>query len=92
MFFFSEAPAYFSSSNQNLFPAPGEADPKSDTALIGYIINSGSNNTGTNLTPPPYCLQRLSQGLTWDQGFPQSNNPGGLMFLTFDPGLMASAR
>jgi prepilin-type N-terminal cleavage/methylation domain-containing protein len=85
MFFFSNAPAYFSSSNDGLFPASPAMDPKSDTALIGYCINSGSNNIGGTVPPAPYFLQRLSKGLTWDQGYPEEESPGGLMFLTFPP-------
>jgi prepilin-type N-terminal cleavage/methylation domain-containing protein len=86
MFFFSNAPAFFSSSNAELFPSDSAIDPKSDIALIGYCINTGSNNTGnTSVTPPPYCLQRLSKGLTWDQAYPSQGAPGGPMFLTFPP-------
>jgi prepilin-type N-terminal cleavage/methylation domain-containing protein len=83
MFFYSQAPAFFSSSNSNLFPAVGTIDPKSPMALVGYCINTGFNNSGSNVTPPPYCLQRLSKGLTWDQSVP--NGPGGIMFMTFNP-------
>ena len=89
MYFFSNAPAFFSSSNSALFPSSSTIDPKSDMALIGYCVNSGSNNTGNIVPPPYYCLQRLSKGLTWDQGYPlqQQNSPapGGVMFLTFPP-------
>jgi hypothetical protein len=83
MFFYSDAPAYFSSSNSELFPTSTAVDPKSNIALIGYCINTGSNNIGGDTTPQPYFLQRLSKGLTWDQGYPIQNSPGGLTFLTF---------
>jgi hypothetical protein len=87
MFFYSEAPALFSSSNTALYPDTNtsSADPKSCVALVGYVINTGSNNTDSNIAPPPYCLQRLSKGLTWDSSFPP-DGPGGISFLTFVPG------
>jgi hypothetical protein len=87
MFFYSEAPAYYNPSTTGLFPTSG-SDPKSSVALIGYCINTGSNgswNTGTTPAPPAWCLQRLSKGLTWDGQFPASG-PGGVLFLTFQPG------
>jgi hypothetical protein len=91
MFFFSEAPAYFDTTKTGLFPAPGgEPDPKSSVSLIGYSIYTGLSDAGSAGTatgavaPPPYCLQRLSKGLTWDAQYPASG-PGGLMFLTFNP-------
>jgi hypothetical protein len=85
MFFYSQAPAYFSSSDTELFPAAGatQSDPKSPIALVGYCINTGSNNSGANVTPPPYCLQRLSKGLTWGGEYPAQDGPGGMTFLTF---------
>jgi prepilin-type N-terminal cleavage/methylation domain-containing protein len=86
MFFFSDAPAYFSSSNDELFPTAPTVDPKSSVALIGYCINTGSNNTGGDVPPAnPYFLQRLSKGLAWDQGYPLQGSPGGQTFLTFPP-------
>jgi hypothetical protein len=93
MFFYSEAPAYFNSETTGLFPAPGggQPDPKSSVALIGYSISTGLSDAGTAgtgggaIAPPPYCLQRLSKGLTWDGQYP-SNSPGGILFLTFNPG------
>jgi prepilin-type N-terminal cleavage/methylation domain-containing protein len=79
MFFYSAAPAFYTGST-----AP---DPKCSLALIGYCINStGSNNTGATVPPPYYCLQRLSKGLVWDSQYPaESQNPGGIMSLTFNP-------
>ena len=88
MFFFSEAPGYFDTTNSSLFPSAGgnSTDPRSSVSLIGYCINTGSNNSGTALTPPAYCLQRLSKGLAWDAQSPATGNPGGVFFLTFAPG------
>lgn len=50
-------------------------------ALIGYMVNPGSNNSG-GIVPPPYCLQRLGKGLIWDSQAAGSSL-GGLAFLTF---------
>jgi hypothetical protein len=87
MFFYSEAPAYYPTTNPLLFPAASTGtDPKSSLALIGYYVNPGINNTGAPVAPPAYCLQRLARGLTWDAQVP-SNSPGGISFLTFQPGL-----
>ena len=92
MFFYSQAPALFDTSNDRLYPPAGvtQADPKSDYGLIGFCINTGSNNTGSLVPPTPYCLERLSKGLTWDAQYPSLTGPGGLMFLTFNPGYQSS--
>jgi prepilin-type N-terminal cleavage/methylation domain-containing protein len=84
MFFYSEAPAYFDTGNHALFPSGGtEANPKSDVALIGYIIDTSTNNNTSSATTA-YRLERLSMGLTWDQGYP-GNNTAGINFLVFSP-------
>jgi prepilin-type N-terminal cleavage/methylation domain-containing protein len=85
MFFYSEAPAYVPLTPTSLYPATGP-DPKSSVALVGYCINTGVNNTVTGVTPPAYCLQRLSKGMTWDPGFPAANGLSGIAFLTFPSG------
>ncbi|HEX4083851.1 MAG TPA: hypothetical protein VHY22_02985 [Chthoniobacteraceae bacterium] len=84
MFFYSEAPAYFDTSAAGgLYPASTQPDPKSSVSLIGYAINSGVNNSG-GITPPAYCLQRLSRGLVWDTQNPAvTSPPGAINFLTF---------
>ena len=95
MFFYSEAPAYFSSSISDLYPSATATttDPKSPMSLIGYCVNTGSDNTGTYSTtsyaPPAFCLQRLSKGLTWDSSI--IGGPGGMTFFTFDPNYAPTA-
>lgn len=84
MFFYSEAPAY-SATNATWYPAPGQPDPKSSVALIGYSVNTGNDNTNSGITPPPYCLQRLGKGLTWDA----NNGFGGIAFLTFPSNIIS---
>ena len=82
MFFYSEAPAFVTAS-ATLYPAAGQPDPKSSVALVGYCVNSGTDNSDDNgaSTPPPYSLQRLGKVLTWDVSAPAGF--GGLAFLTF---------
>jgi hypothetical protein len=83
MFFYSEAPGYYdTSSGAGLYLSATVPDPKSSMALIGYMVNTGSNNTGGGIVPPPYCLQRLGKGLIWDSQAAGSGL-GGLAFLTF---------
>lgn len=81
MFFYGEAPSYFSGTGK-----------RSSVALIGYRINS--NNPYFPNVP---VLERLGEGLAWDgkttndaaAGSPQptsNTDPGGPVFLTFpDP-------
>jgi prepilin-type N-terminal cleavage/methylation domain-containing protein len=83
MFFYSEAPAYYPTGNAALFVTP---DPKSSMSLVGYYVNPGIANSGTNGVPPAYCLQRLSRGLTWDGNIPAGTGPGSMSFLTFPGG------
>ncbi len=70
MFFYSEAPAYFDTSNTSLFPGSSSSNPKSNLALIGYHI------TGA------YQMERLGLGLTWD-GSPQASSPGAAIYLSY---------
>ena len=72
MFFFSEAPAYFNSTNSTT--------TKSTVALVGYRINF--NNASYPNTP---VLERLGKGLTWD-GKTGTTTPGGTVFLTTPSG------
>jgi prepilin-type N-terminal cleavage/methylation domain-containing protein len=52
-FFYSQAPAYFVSTDSTLYPT-SSADPKSPLSLLGYRMNSNNQ------------LERLGKGLTWD--------------------------
>ncbi len=72
LFFYSEAPAYFDTSNSSLFPGSNNPDPKNPLSLIGYRINSS------------YQLERLGLGLTWDGTTP----PGSVVFLSYLNGLI----
>jgi len=69
LFFYSEAPAYFDSSNASLFPGASASDPKNILSLIGYHINSA------------YQLERLGIGLTWD-GKATGSQPGSAVYLS----------
>ena len=71
MFFYSEAPAYYDSTNTT-------STNKSNLALIGYRINP-TNSVYTN-TP---VLERLGMGLTWDGN--AAGGPGGPVFLNINP-------
>jgi len=73
LFFYSEAPAYFDTSNTALFPGSSSSDPKNPLSLIGYRVNSS------------YQLERLGLGLTWDAG---TASPGAVVFLSYKGGVI----
>jgi hypothetical protein len=75
MFFFSESPAFYASLS------PSSAALKDTAALIGYCINTSTNNA--NLTS--YSLLRLSRGLVWDASPATSGSQGAMLSLTYPP-------
>jgi type II secretory pathway pseudopilin PulG len=70
MFFYSEAPAYFDTSDANATPDPSS---EGTAGLVGYRVSSDK-----------FQLERLGKGLTWD-GPSASPSPGGAVFLTYPP-------
>jgi hypothetical protein len=70
MFFFSEAPAFYSNTSTSL-------NAKNSVSLVGYRINN--NNTYAPNTP---VIERLGKGLTWDGKESGQNTPGGVVFLS----------
>jgi hypothetical protein len=85
MYFYSEAPAYFTSGifNNGASPPLAKTTPypfKSSIALVGYRVNNDVQTPSPNI----FQLERLGKPLAWDSG-PMSGSgfPTPVVFLTY---------
>ena len=89
LFFYTESPAYYSAAAG----AASTPAPQSSVALVGYRLHNEldpTDPTNTRVTPQ---LERLGQGLSWDQATSNDatttaadTTPGGMIFLCTLPG------
>ncbi|MDQ3623229.1 MAG: hypothetical protein M3463_12170 [Verrucomicrobiota bacterium] len=80
MYFYSEAPGYFSASSQ---------DPRiqSPVTLVGYLVPADRANRNDN-----YVVERLARGLNWaPNAHGSTGNQGTVTFLTYPAGATPAA-